>query len=93
MNAKDLVLNIAINMGRLSRWAMEGKKERVKQFISDTQVYIDQLEDIPQNDKFERTYKSFKIKFEELKNQELSEVWAEDALTWANILTHRAKLT
>lgn len=92
MNAQDLVLNIAVNMGRLSRWAMEGKKTRVNQFLSDTENYLEQLENMPQNEKFKHTYVSFKDKFKELKNTELTEVWAEDALTWASILSHRAKL-
>lgn len=92
MNAQALVLNIAVNMGRLSKWAMEGKKERIKQFILDTQAYLDQLEKTPQSEKFKHTFLSFKDKFEELKKSEPNKAWAEDALTWANILTHRAKL-
>lgn len=92
MNAQELVLNIAVNMGRLSRWAVEGKYTRIKQFISDTEIYVDQLENTPQGERFKPTYLAFKRKFEELKNHEPNEVWAEDALTWANILTHRAKL-
>lgn len=92
MSAQDLVLNIALNLGRLSRWAMEGKKERVKQFISETQIYLDQLENVPKSEKFKPTYISFKKKFEELKREKLDENWADDSLTWANILTHRAKL-
>lgn len=92
MNAHELILNIAVNMGRLSKWAMEGKTERIKQFIADTEDYIDQLESTPQREKFKPTYISFKRKFEELKNSVPNEIWAEDALTWANILTHRAKL-
>lgn len=92
MNAHDLTLNIAINLGRLSKWAMEGKKERVTQFISDTESYMNQLEKVPQSEKFKPTFVSFKDKFKELKNKEPDEVWVEDALTWANILTHRARL-
>lgn len=92
MDAKDLVLNIAVNMGRLSKWAMEGKKARVKQFILDTENYLNQLENTKQNEKFKTTYAAFQKKFKELKNSSPDEAWAEDALTWANILTHRAKL-
>lgn len=92
MDAREIILNIAVNMGRLSKWAMEGKRERIKQFILDTQSYIDQLENTPQDKQFKPTYLSFKKNFEELKNKEPDEIWAESALTWANILTHRAKL-
>lgn len=93
MNAQDLALNIAVNMGRLSRWASEGKKTRVEQFIKDTQSYLDELEDAPKSDQFNDTFIAFRKKFSELKdNVTMNEIWAEDALTWANILTHRAKL-
>lgn len=92
MNAQDLVLNIAVNMARLSKWAMEGKEARVKQFMDDTENYLAQLENVPQNDRFKGTYIAFKRKLDELKNTKLDELWAEDALTWASILTHRAKL-
>lgn len=92
MNAQEIILNIAVNMGRLSKWAMEGRKVRIKQFIADTQVYLDQLENISQSKQFKPTLLSFKRKFTQLKNEEPDEIWAEDALTWANILTHRAKL-
>lgn len=93
MNAQDLTLNIAVNMGRLCRWAAEGKEERVKQFLIDTQVYVDQLENTPQSEKFRPTFEKFRKKFDTLKTEiQLNDEWAEEALTWANILTHRAKL-
>ena len=79
-------------MGRLSKWAMEGKEVRVKQFVKDTEGYVKELENSPQSEKFKPTFFSFKRKFEQLKSEEFNEIWAEDALTWANILTHRAKL-
>lgn len=93
MNAKDLTLNIAVNLGRISRWAMEGKKSRLEQFLSDTDFYIHQLDDTPKNERFIKTFNLFKEKFDILKNNiHLDEMWAEEMLTWANILTHRAKL-
>ena len=93
MNAKDLTLNIAVNMGRLSRWAMEGKTSRIEQFIDETQDYLENLDKAPKSEKFTHTLHAFKNKFRELKeNKNYDKFWAEDALTWANILTHRAKL-
>ncbi len=94
MKAKDLVLNIAVNMGRVSRWAMEGKRARIILFLDETQNYLEQLEQAKVSTKFYPTLESFKVKFSKLKNNiELNDAWAEDALTWANILQHRAKLT
>jgi len=93
MNAQDLILNIAVNLGRLSRWASEGKKARIQQFLEETEWYLKQLENVPKSSRFQQTFISFKQNFENLKNNvRLDDEWAEDALTWANILTHRAKL-
>ena len=93
MSAEDLTLNIAVNMGRLARWADEGKEARVKQFLQETEGYIEKLELAPKSQRFIPTFNAFVGKFKELKgNLKLDKYWAEDALTWANILTHRAKL-
>lgn len=93
MNARDLTLNIAVNLGRVSKWAMEGKDARINQFLEETENYLKELENAPKTDRFIPTFNSFKNKFYQLKSDKnLNETWAEEALTWANILTHRAKL-
>ena len=93
MTASDLTLNIAVNMGRLARFASEGKNNRVGQFLDETEQYLKELEASSPKDKFKPTLEFFKKKFEYLKNNKtIDETWAEEALTWANILTHRAKL-
>lgn len=93
MNAQDLTLNIAVNLGRVSRWAIEGKTFRIQRFLEDTEIYLKELDQAQKSPKFINTYNSFKKKFNSLKdNKKYDAVWAEDALTWANILTHRAKL-
>ncbi|MDP3763652.1 MAG: hypothetical protein Q8Q92_03325 [bacterium] len=89
---QQTVLNIAVNLDRLSRWAQENRPGRVKQFIKDTDVYIGQLEETKLRPKFAKTFKAFKESFSNLKLREIDDNWAEDSLTWANILTHRAKL-
>lgn len=93
MNAEDLTLNIAVNLGRLGRWVDEGKTSRVQTFLEETESYLQQLEKINKSPNFEKTLKSFKVSFQMLKNDsKLDQNWAEEALTWANILQHRAKL-
>ena len=93
MNAQEITLNIAVNLGRLGRWALEGKEARIKQFLTETEDYLKQLEDVPKSERFLRTFKSFKNGFTILRNDvRCDATWAENALTWANILTHRAKL-
>ena len=94
MDAKELTLNIAVNLGRLCRWAMEGRKSRVDQFIVETHAYLKALEDAPKTARFLPTYELFKKDFEFLsQNVHMDSDWAEAMLTWANILSHRASLT
>ncbi len=93
MSAKDLVLNIAVNLGRLSRFSSEGRVERIKQFLNDTQYYLDELQKVEVSVKFTPTLDRFKKDLIKLKNLDFTTYeWAEDTLTWANILQHRAKL-
>ncbi len=93
MSAEELTLNIAVNLGRLSRWASEGKNSRINQFLVETEQYLGELEKARMNKRFRKTFEIFKTKFAALKkNKEFDDEWAEEALTWANILTHRAKL-
>ena len=94
MNAQELTLNIAVNLGRLGRWALEGKRSRIDQFLKETEGFVEQLEHTSKSPRFLPTFILFKEKFKTLKaNVGLNDVWAEEVFTWANILTHRAKLT
>ena len=93
MSAEDLILNIAVNFGRLSRFSSEGRLNRIKQFLTDTDYYLEQLEQVSINDKFKPTLARFKTDLTRLKNSDfVAAEWAEETLTWANILQHRAKL-
>ena len=93
MNAKELILNIAVNLGRLCRWAMDGRKARVEQFLAQTEDYLKVLESLPKSSRFIPTYEWFKKDFERLSHDvRMDADWAESMLTWANILSHRASL-
>lgn len=93
MTAEDLTLNIAVNLGRVSRWAQEGKEARIEQFLIETEGFIKQLENTKMNSRFQKTFDSFNNHFSDFRNRvECNSQWAEETLTWANILTHRAKL-
>ena len=93
MDAKELTLNIAVNLGRLCRWSMEGRRSRVDQFLAETQEFLKDLETTPKSSRFLPTYEWFRRDFEFLrKNVVMDADWAESMLTWANILTHRASL-
>jgi len=94
MDAKEITLNIAVNLGRLCRFCMEGRRSRVDQFLAETEEYVKALEIAPKSSRFLPTYEWFKQDFERLRhNVQMNADWAEAMLTWANILTHRAALT
>ncbi len=91
MKPQDSVLNIAVNLSRIGRWAYEGKTARISQFIADTQTYVDQIQN--PNPRFSHTYERFLQDYEYLKSTPPNSTnWSETAFTWAAILTHRAKL-
>lgn len=93
MNAQDLVLNIAVNLGRIGRWAYEGRRERLNQFMKETEVFIAELAKVPKSDRFTATFDAFVDVFDSLKKDvRMDPRWAESMFTWANILTHRARL-
>lgn len=93
MSTQELVLNIAVNLGRIARFASEGRLNRVEQFLNETKEYIRELDSNVINSHFQQTFDDFKKTFNELeKNKRLDTSWSETAYTWANILTHRAKL-
>ena len=93
MDAKELTLNIAVNLGRLCRWSMEGRRARLDQFLAETEEYVRALDLTPKSKRFLPTYEWFKKDFDSLShNVRLDEDWAESMLTWANILSHRAQL-
>ena len=93
METREIVLNIAVNLSRLCTWAMEGRKERVEQFLTQTEEYVKALESAPKSNRFLPTYEWFKNDFNRLsRNVHMDVDWAEAMLTWANILTHRASL-
>lgn len=93
MTAQEATLNIAVNLGRLSRFAVEGKTARIQTFLEDTQQYLDILEQEEKNPRFIPTYKQFLTTYNKLRTMSRFDYdWADTALTWASILEHRAKL-
>ena len=93
------VLNISVNLSRLSQWVYEGYDKRavlIDKFLEQTKNYLKDLEKQNVSENFKPTLGRVKKEFSSLKKQTITEknklVWAETALTWANILQHRAKL-
>ncbi|MDD5409080.1 MAG: hypothetical protein PHC71_03185 [Candidatus Omnitrophica bacterium] len=93
MSNRELILNIAVNLGRLGRWACEGRLGRLNQFMEETEGYINQLEKTAKSPRFQKTFDIFKENFDRARSsRQVDSIWAETMFTWANILTHRASL-
>lgn len=93
------ILNISVNMARLSEWVEDSyisHKSLIDIFIGQTENYLNDLSNQNVSEEFKTTLKRFRMEFGKLKNEVEDEkvklYWAERALTWANILQHRAKL-
>lgn len=100
MTPRDKILDIAMNLNRIGNWAADdylGKNKRIKTFLSNTTHYIQGLETTTFPNKFNKTFARFKkeyMKLEKRGNEGPADplYWAEQMMTWGNILTHRAKL-
>ena len=93
------ILNISTNMGRIGGWvadSYDSKHKLIFRFLNETEIFMNDLESETLSPDFEPTLERFKREFAKLKSEEITEEnkmqWAERALTWANILQHRAKL-
>jgi hypothetical protein len=100
VDTQSKILDIAMNLNRVGNWAADdypAKKQRIRRFLESTTEYIKEIDEIPQHSSFRNTYKSFLKKYPKLKREGLKGpkeplLWAEEMMTWGNILTHRAKL-
>lgn len=91
MEAKEITMHIALNLGRLCRWALEGRRSRIDQFLAQTSEYLRELEAAPKSPRFMSTFEWFKSDYYRLSQDvHMDADWAEAMLTWSNILTHRA---
>lgn len=92
------ILNISVNLARLSNWvadSYEQKDDLIARFLDQTKEYLREAPEDSFSPEFQPTWQQFKRAFRELEKQPTQQnklLWAEKALTWANILQHRAKL-
>ncbi|MBI2040024.1 hypothetical protein HYT18_03045 [Candidatus Microgenomates bacterium] len=92
------ILNISVNLSRLSKWVYEGydkRTELIDRFMKQTENYLADLDKQKISKDFKPTLERVRSEFSYLKktlNSQDKRFWAEKALTWANILIHRAKL-
>lgn len=100
MDQKAKILDIAMNLNRIGNWAADDfnkKRKRIDTFLDQTSGYIDSLDKDSFEGKFKKTLDKFLAEYSKLERSAkegpkdtLS--WAETAMTWGNILTHRSRL-
>ncbi|OGH10626.1 MAG: hypothetical protein A2857_01730 [Candidatus Levybacteria bacterium RIFCSPHIGHO2_01_FULL_36_15] len=94
------ILDIAMNLNRIGNWAADGydaKKKRIVMFLGQTSAYIKNFHSKTFQNPFKKTFDRFKEEYSILHKQGLEGpkdplFWAEQMMTWGNILTHRVKL-
>jgi hypothetical protein len=100
MDTRTKILDIAMNLNRMGNWAADdysGKRERIKTFLRNTSFYIHNLDKKSLPSSFVGTFNNFIKEYSFLKKEGIKRpknpvFWAEDMMTWGNILTHRSKL-
>lgn len=100
MNNKAKIMDIAMNLNRVGNMAAddyETKKKRIEMFLEETKEYIDSIDKSSFSSSFRTTFDKFLndyllLEKRSLKTNEEKIYWAEQMMTWGNILTHRAKL-
>jgi len=99
MDDKSKILDIAMNLNRVGNWAADGFTHRSKKiviFLDNTRGYINEVTASKFDNKFGDIYKDFLNDFDRLDKEGREGpkdplYWAEQMMTWGNILTHRSK--
>jgi len=100
MDTKSQILDIAMNLSRVGNWAADdykGKKERIKTFLAGTSGYIKGLNRSSFSPSFTEIFGKFVRQYPILRKEGINGPkdpvrWAEEMMTWGNILTHRSSL-
>ena len=100
MTTKAKVLDISMNLNRVGNWAADdyiGKKNRIKTFLVSTSNYLGELENVQFPSSLADTVSAFRKEYKILEKEgnygpKDPLAWAEQMMTWGNILTHRSKL-
>lgn len=100
MKNKAKILDIGMNLNRVGNLAAddyEKKKKRINIFLTETKEYINSINKSSLPNPFKKTFAKFLKEYSllekrKIKKQDDQLKWAEDMMTWGNILTHRAKL-
>ncbi len=95
----DRILDISVNLARIGNWtadSYEQKRELIHRFISQTNKYVKEVASLSLSEQVKPLFSRFQSEFQKLQDEKVTsenkDWWAERALTWANILQHRARL-
>lgn len=93
------ILNISVNMARMGELVLKSGNARaslIDKFLDQTESYLNDLDPGNISKTFHPTLNKFNMEFKKLKSERISEknqlLWAEKAITWADILQIRSKL-
>lgn len=98
MDTKSKILDLAMNLNRVGNWAADGfaeRKGKILVFLKNSDRIVISLRKVKFPESFAPTYARFQNEYSKLrkdKNPKDPVRWAENAMTWGNILTHRAAL-
>src|SRR3989344_7850575 len=93
------ILNISVNMARIGELMLkfgEGKSELIQKFLDQTESYLNDINEENVANPFKETLIRFNKEFRRFREDQILKdnkaLWAERAITWADILQIRAKL-
>ena len=100
MDNRAKVLDIAMNLSRIGGWAADDfakKRKRILLFLDQTTDYVGSLEPTAFPKPFRKSFEKFLEVYPKLaktgkEGPKDPIFWAEDMMTWGNILTHRSQL-
>lgn len=93
------MMDISLNLARVGNWTAdnyEQKRKLIHHFLTQTERYVQELNQLSLPHKTSKVLEKFQKEFFQLLTEKVTstnkDIWAEKALTWANILQHRAKV-
>jgi hypothetical protein len=100
MDNKAKILDIAMNLTRIGNWAADDykvKRKRIELFLDETTEYINSIDRSSLLGPFKKTFENFLAEYSRLEKigkegPKDQLYWAEQMMTWGNILTHRSRL-
>ena len=99
MEEKAKILDVAMNLNRIGGWAADGyqmRKKRIRLFLDQNRKLLSDIETSSLPKHFQKTLNRFLQEYSVLEQTgkegpEDELFWAEQMMTWGNILTHRSQ--